>query len=83
MNTEVEVDKILAMGWEAAARRNPMRLVGRPPDALQELRQMVRDSLSKGISAVTICEHILRELLAADRTDPRISSDSGQTARAD
>ena len=63
---EKEIDKILAMGWEAAALENPMRLAVRPNNALQQLREMVRDCLAKEIPTPVICKRILRELLAPD-----------------
>lgn len=64
---EREIDKILAMGWEAAALENPMRLSARPYNALQQLREMVRDCLAKEIPTPVICQRILRGLLAPDR----------------
>lgn len=63
---EREIDKILAMGWEAAALENPMRLAARPYNALQQLREMVRDCLAREIPTPVICQRILRGLLAND-----------------
>jgi hypothetical protein len=63
---EAEIDKILTLGWEVAARKNPMLLAQKPGASLQKLREMVRDCLAKGISATIICEQVHRELLGSE-----------------
>jgi dihydroorotate dehydrogenase len=62
---EQEVEQILKIVWETAARRNPMVLVkmADPNMPIEHLRRMIRDCLEKGLSATETCDHAVRELL--------------------
>jgi hypothetical protein len=74
-----EIDQILKSVWETAVRRNPMCLVKMidPNSVFKQLREMIRDCLTRGLSQAETCEHVLNELLqaAASGTLPRSRCD--------
>jgi dihydroorotate dehydrogenase len=80
---EQEVDQILKIVWETAARRNPMVLVkmADPNMPIEHLRRMIRDCLAKGLSATETCDHAVKELLnsAIRNREPRDTC-NGSTA---
>lgn len=82
---EAEIDKILALVWQAAARINPMLLTKLRSDFdFDLLREMIRDCLAKGLSAADACEHTVKELLRSASTDsqpPDNCDDAGQDQR--
>jgi hypothetical protein len=72
---EQEVDKVLKAVWETAVRRNPMVLTQMSDlhTSVEHLRNMIRDCLAKGLSALETNEHAVKELLrsATQNTQPQ------------
>jgi hypothetical protein len=62
---EHEVDQIMKAVWETAARRNPMVLMKMVDQntAVEHLRRMISDCLTKGLSATETRDHAVKELL--------------------
>lgn len=60
-----EIDQLFTTVWEMAARQNPMVLVNMsdPHTAIEHLRDVVRDCLGKGLSAIETQERALKQLL--------------------
>ena len=71
---EQEVDRVLKVVWETAVRRNPMVLTQMSDlhTAVEHLRNMIRDCLAKGLSALETNQHAVKELLhaATQNTQP-------------
>jgi hypothetical protein len=64
---EHEVEQVLKAVWETAARRNPMVLVKmiNSHSAIDHMRQMISDCLTKGLSIAETSDHAAKELLNA------------------
>jgi hypothetical protein len=65
--SEHKIDEILNSVWEMAVHKNPMCLVKMidPNSTFKQLRTMIRDCITKGLSEGETREHALQELLQA------------------
>lgn len=67
---EAEINNILELAWQSAARINPMVLSKLRSDFdFESLRHMIRDCLERGLSAQETCDRTIKELLRSASTD--------------
>jgi hypothetical protein len=69
------LDEIVSGAWQTAARLNPMSLVKLNPDlALQHLRCLINDCLTKGMTPKEISDYVVQELLGSYASTPSCTS---------